>query len=364
RLERGRILDLAPHLEAARRLIRVDIEVNRSQAPAESAAESLASECGEGSEVPSGEAAGEASEPRRGDAAEAGRKLLTTSGRSLDYSHPAMRLWTKAKRDGIWDPFGIDLERDRADWQRLDAVEREVLLDLTSQFQAGEESVARDLVPLLDAVASDGSLEEELFLASFLWEEAKHVELFHRFLDEVVTEPGDLERFHGPAYRRIFHDELPRSLARLREDASAVALAEASVTYNMIVEGVLAETGYHAYHQMLAANELMPGMRRAIGKLKRDESRHIAYGVFLLSRLVATHGDDLWQAVDRRMSSLLPVALESVREFFERHDRMPFGLELEHFAGFATQQFERRYARIELARRQSLEQILATGETG
>lgn len=34
RLERGRILDLAPHLEAVRRLIAVAIEVNRSAAPA------------------------------------------------------------------------------------------------------------------------------------------------------------------------------------------------------------------------------------------------------------------------------------------------------------------------------------------
>lgn len=268
-----------------------------------------------------------------------------------------MRLWTKSKRDGIWDPFSIDLARDRADWRRLEPLEREVVLHLTSQFQAGEESVARDLVSLLSAIAGDGALEEEIYLTSFLWEEAKHVELFHRFLDEVVVEPFELERFHGPAYRRVFYDELPRSLARLRGDPSPEALAEAAVTYTMIVEGVLAETGYHAYHQMLTANQLMPGMQQAIENLKRDESRHIAYGVFLLSRLVAEHGDQLWRLIDRRMSALLPVALESVRELFARYDHMPFGLELEHFAGFATRQFERRYARIELARRQSLEEI-------
>lgn len=357
RLERGRILDLAPHLGAARQLIDVAVEVNRSTTQNE-APESDAVEIGSKSEddLPSDETQRRANFP-----ADSGRgRLQTTSGRGLDYSHPAMRLWTKAKRDGIWDPFAIDLERDRADWQGLDAVEREVVLHLTSQFQAGEESVARDLVPLLGALARDGALEEEIFLTSFLWEEAKHVELFHRFLGEVASDYGELDRFHGPAYRRIFYDELPQSLARLEDDPSPEALAEASVTYNMIVEGVLAETGYHAYHQMLEANELMPGMQRAIENLKRDESRHIAYGVFLLSRLVAEHGDELWEVVDRRMSVLLPVALESVRELFERYDHMPFGLDLEHFAGFATSQFERRYARIELARRQSLDEIYST----
>jgi ribonucleoside-diphosphate reductase beta chain len=36
---------------------------------------------------------------------------------------------------------------------------------------------------------------------------------------------------------------------RLTHDDSPIAQAEASVTYNMIVEGVLAETGYYGFFQ-------------------------------------------------------------------------------------------------------------------
>ena len=56
------------------------------------------------------------------------------------------------------------------------------MLRLTSMFQAGEEAVVLDLLPLVAVVAAEGRLEEELYLTSFLWEEAKHVETFRRFL--------------------------------------------------------------------------------------------------------------------------------------------------------------------------------------
>jgi ribonucleoside-diphosphate reductase beta chain len=44
-----------------------------------------------------------------------------------------------------------------------------------------------------------------------------------------------------------FHQTLPAALNRLLIDPSAIAQVEASVVYHMIVEGVLAETGYHGF---------------------------------------------------------------------------------------------------------------------
>ena len=61
----------------------------------------------------------------------------------------------KAKRLGIWNPSDIDFTQDAADWQRLDEVEREVLLHSYALFQAREEAVTRDIVPLLLAVGRD-----------------------------------------------------------------------------------------------------------------------------------------------------------------------------------------------------------------
>jgi ribonucleoside-diphosphate reductase beta chain len=268
-----------------------------------------------------------------------------------------MTLWRKAKKLGTWDPFDIDLDQDRHDWRRLAPLEREVLLHLASLFAAGEESVTVDLLPLIGVIAAEGRLEEEIYLTSFLWEEAKHLEAFRRFLDEVAEADSDLSRFHSASYQALFGEALPQALERLRTDPSPLAQAEASVTYNMIVEGVLAETGYQAYHAMLERNGILPGMQQTVALLKRDESRHIAYGVYLLSRLVAEHGEPIWDAIQRRMGELMPLALGTIGEIFAAYDEMPFGLALDDFVGFATTQFESRFARLERARGQTLEEI-------
>ncbi len=286
------------------------------------------------------------------------RVFQSTSQRGLDAELFPMRLWNKSKQVGIWDPQAIDFSRDAEDWRRASDLEKEVILHLTSLFQAGEESVVLDLLPLIQVIATEGRLEEEMYLTAFLWEEAKHVECFRRFLDEVTSDRSDLTRFHGPSYHAVFYQALPEAMGRLRDDPSPVAQAEASVVYNMIVEGVLAETGYHAYYQMLTENDLMPGMQAAVANLKRDESRHLAYGVYLLSRLVAEHGDPVWQAIEARMNTLLPMAIGTVGEIFAQYDSMPFGLELETFTGFAMNQFQRRYARIEKARGKDMKDIL------
>lgn len=126
-----------------------------------------------------------------------------------------------------------------------------------------------DLVPLLLAIGREGPLEEDLFLTSFLWEEGKHTEFFGRFLDQVVGERGDLTRYDTPSYRTIFSDELSAALGALLEDSLPAAQARVVVTYTVIVEGVLAEAGYHGYFTALERRGLLPGLREGLGRGER-----------------------------------------------------------------------------------------------
>lgn len=286
------------------------------------------------------------------------RSHFATTSRGLDHRLYPMKLWQKAKKLGTWDPAAIDLAQDAADWQGLSNPERDLLLRLTAQFQAGEESVTYDLLPILQVMAEQGRIEDEMFLTSYLWEEAKHVEGFGRFLSEVAGAQGDLEHYFTDPYKQIFFDELPRALRRLQADHSPEALAEAAVTYQMIVEGVLAETGYHAYYTVLEENGLMPGMQQFIRSVQRDESRHVGYGVYLLARLTAEHGDAVWPVIEARMTSLVMVAIAHIEETLGAYDEIPFGVTVDDFVGFGMVQFQKRYARIERARHQSLEAIL------
>lgn len=288
------------------------------------------------------------------------RTFQSTSEMGIDHDMLPMRLWHKAKKLGTWDPRDIDFEQDRKDWLGLNELEHEVLLHLSAEFLGGEESVALDLLPLIGAIAKTGRLEEEMYLTSFLYEEAKHVEVFRRFFDEVCQDHSDLSRYHGPNYVQIFHDELPRAMNRLNTDTSPVAIATASVTYNMIVEGTLAETGYHAYNKALVANDIMPGMQEVTRYLNMDESRHIAFGVYLLSRLTAEFGDEVWEAIEAQMNHMLPLALGMIDETLSQYETLPFGITLDEFIGYATTQFQKRYARIEKARGQTVSEVMGT----
>jgi ribonucleoside-diphosphate reductase beta chain len=268
-----------------------------------------------------------------------------------------MRLFEKAKRLGIWNPTDIDFRQDTADWQRLTSDEKDLLLRLTAMFQAGEEAVTLDLLPLIMTIAQEGRLEEELFLTTFLFEEAKHTDFFHRFLSEVVQlDDFDLSRYHTSNYETVFYEALPQALQRLQTDSSAAAQVQASVTYNIIVEGMLAETGYHGYFTALSRHHILPGTQRGIQLLKQDESRHIAYGIYLLSRLIAADGT-LWEVLEETMDSLMMPAVGVISDTFAVYDPMPFGLVEDDFVAYAMNQFQKRMERLERARGMSVAEI-------
>ncbi|HEX2646080.1 MAG TPA: R2-like ligand-binding oxidase, partial [Candidatus Dormibacteraeota bacterium] len=269
---------------------------------------------------------------------------------TLRHDSLPMRLYHEAKRLGAWDPRDLELESDAGDWARLSVVERDVVLRLTALFLAAEESMTRDLLPLLMTVVREDRLEEELFLTTFLAEEAKHTEFFRRVLDEVCRQSGELTRFQTPSFRRLFSEKLPTAMKRLLVDASPTAQAEALVTYTLVGEGVLGDAGYHVLARAL--DGIMPGFRAGLARAQADEARHMAYGQFLLSRLVATDAD-VWDAIGRRMDDLLPVTLGIVSEFFEPYDQMPFGLSLADTIEFAIAQFAARWAELEQAREKS-----------
>ena len=270
-----------------------------------------------------------------------------------------MRLFQKAKRLGTWDPQAIDFSRDGEDWKGFDDTERDFLLRTLTLFQAGEEGVTSDLLPLIMAVADEGRLEEEIFLTSFLWEEAKHVEFFRRWLDQIALATEDLEGYLTPSYRRLFLVELPSALSALKTDRSVEAQIRASVTYNMIIEGVLAETGYHGFRLSLEANGKLPGLLEGVRLIARDESRHIRYGVFLLDRLINASPRG-WEVMNEHMNQLLQPALGVVSEFWEGYDdeRGPFGQRMETYLEYASTQFDKRMKVLERDRGKSLEEIV------
>jgi ribonucleoside-diphosphate reductase beta chain len=273
----------------------------------------------------------------------------TTSETGLDKESFPFKLYQKAKKFGVWNPEEIDFTKDKVDWINLNEKEKDVILRLTAMFQAGEESVTEHILPLISVIAKRKELEDEMYLTTFLFEEAKHTEFFRKFLDDVTESKFDLTKYHTENYRTLFYEELPNAMNNLLTDDSDEALVNASTTYNMIVEGILAETGYHAYFTMLKRNGIMEGMQNGITLLKRDESRHIAYGVYLLAKSIKKD-PSLFEKIEERMNSLFPIAMGIISEIFESYEEMPFGLKMEDFTDFALDQFNKRFEKLEKAK--------------
>lgn len=275
--------------------------------------------------------------------------FATTRAR-LDMNSRPMQLWRKAKGQGTWDPAKIDFSDDIADWAACSESEQDLLLRLTAQFEAGEESVTRDLLPLLQYMSRHGRIEDEMFLTAYLWEEAKHVEGFHRFLDEVVGTTADLDAYLTAPYRTLFAEHLPAAMDGLRADTPA-ALAKACATYQLVVEGTLAETGYEAYYTVLAEHDRCPGLRTLVTQIQRDEARHVAYGIHLLTELIQEHDAEVWPIIESTLSDGLALVMEHIHETLQPYSApYPFGVTPEMFVEMGMKQFEKRLAVLERAR--------------
>jgi ribonucleoside-diphosphate reductase beta chain len=280
----------------------------------------------------------------------------TISTRGLNFTSVPMRLFQKAKKLGTWDPFDIDFTKDLTDWPALDELHHENVLSLSTLFQAGEEGVTFDLMPLIMRCAREGWLEEEIYLTSFLWEEAKHTEFFRRWFSEVPKIDYDLHDYLGPNYRRIFYEILPETMNRLLADDSREALVEAMVTYNMVIEGTLAETGYWSYVRMLERGQFLPGLAQGINLIKRDESRHIRFGIYMLQRMVSEN-PALWDTLQAKMFELLPLGIglttDNIEKFEERFGQGNFLIPPEETQVYLQTQFQKRMHALERAKVQT-----------
>ncbi|HXS85564.1 MAG TPA: R2-like ligand-binding oxidase, partial [Mycobacterium sp.] len=257
----------------------------------------------------------------------------------------------------FWNPADIDFSRDRADWEKLNEDERDFATRLCAQFIAGEEAVTEDIQPFMSAMREEGRLGDEMYLTQFAFEEAKHTQVFRLWLDAVgMTEDlqGYLEPL--PAYRTMFYDELPDCLNALSSDPSPAAQIRASVTYNHVVEGMLALTGYYAWHKICVSRGILPGMQELVRRIGDDERRHMAWGTFTCRRHVAAD-DANWGVFESRMNELMPLALDATVQGFALFEVMPFELVQDEFMQYAADKGMRRFGTISSARGRPLGEI-------
>ena len=182
-----------------------------------------------------------------------------------------------------WDETTVDLSTDIESWTKLEDSEYDQILGLIAGFCVGETSVATHLTSFRAAASTDDMMAE--VFAAQARDEARHARFFDRVVREVCGVPGTTMSERVDALRdristelvELFEERLP-AIARGLADSDE-ELTTAVGLYHMILEGVVLTAGQHALLDALEKLSVpMPGMRKGMELVLRDERWHIGFG--------------------------------------------------------------------------------------
>jgi ribonucleoside-diphosphate reductase beta chain len=218
--------------------------------------------------------------------------------------------------DSQWSPFAIDLTRDREQWGEMNEAERGLVYFVLSSLMVAEERITTKFSGL---VGAHGSEEEATFLATQQVDEARHMQFYARFRDEVITEPQviatHVERARAQvsdAFRALFDEALVAAHATLVASPGDLAAKVRFVTlYHLILESTLGLTSFRFITQYLEREELLPGFVEGYSRIHHDETRHIGYGVWFLREQVRAGGEAA-DVIRETLGELLPLVAQSL----------------------------------------------------
>jgi ribonucleoside-diphosphate reductase beta chain len=215
-----------------------------------------------------------------------------------------------------WSPFAIDLDTDREQWRQLGEESRGLIFWVLSSLMVAEERITTKFSGLVGAY---GSEEEATFLATQQVDEARHMQFYARFQDEVVADPAAIsahvERAReqiSPAFRAIFDVALVEAHERLvANPGDAEAKVRFVTLYHQILEGTLGLTSFNFVSGYLEREGLLPGFVDGYSKIHHDEQRHIGYGTWYLRQAIAAT-PALADVVRETLRELLPAVADSL----------------------------------------------------
>jgi ribonucleoside-diphosphate reductase beta chain len=237
---------------------------------------------------------------------------VTTAEIQLNDPQTLYRRW----EDSQWSPFDVDLARDGEQWAEMGDADRELVYFALSSLMVAEERITTKFSGLVGAY---GSEEEATFLSTQQVDEARHMQFYARFRDEVIAEPATItahvEKAReqvSPAFRRIFDEALVEAHERLVAAPDDFAAKVRFITiYHLVLESTLGLTTFRFITQYLDREGLLPGFVEGYSKIHHDETRHIGYGVWFLREAVR-RDDGAADTIREMLRELLPAVAESL----------------------------------------------------
>ncbi len=218
--------------------------------------------------------------------------------------------------DSQWNPFDVDLTRDKEQWPGLAESDRSLVYWALSSLLVAEERITTKFSGL---VGAHGTEEEATFLATQQVDEARHMQFYARFRDEVIASPAEIavhvakaREQVSPAFRAIFDEALVEAHeALVRSPGDRAAKVRFVTIYHLILESTLGLTSFRFITAYLEAEGLLPGFVEGYSKIHHDETRHIGYGIWFLREEVR-RGEEAAAGVRSVLAELLPLVAQSL----------------------------------------------------
>jgi ribonucleoside-diphosphate reductase beta chain len=216
-----------------------------------------------------------------------------------------------------WSPFDIDLTADRGQWPGISDEPRRLVHFVLSSLIVAEERITTKFSGLVGAY---GTEEEATFLATQQVDEARHMQFYARFQDEVVASPAEItahiararEQVSG-AFRQIFDVALVQAHKELVAKPDDLEAKVRFVTlYHQVLEGTLGLTSFKFITDYLKRERLLPGFVDGYSRIHHDETRHIGYSVWFLRETVRGHPEQA-DTIRATLREVLPHVADSLR---------------------------------------------------
>jgi ribonucleoside-diphosphate reductase beta chain len=216
-----------------------------------------------------------------------------------------------------WSPWDVDLTADHDHWRdRLTDSDKDLVYWALSSLMVAEERITTKFAGLVMAGDSE---EETTFLATQQVDEARHMQFYARFQNEVIAAPEAIAAHVarsreqlGDSFSVIFDEALVQAHDRLVANPhDAAAKVEFVTTYHLVIEATLGLTAFEFITRYLTEQGLLPGFVEGYTRIHHDEQRHIGYGIWFL-RDAVERDPGLAGSVRGTLRTLLPAVASAL----------------------------------------------------
>lgn len=246
-----------------------------------------------------------------------------------------------------WSATAIDFEPDARQWREvLDEQQREAALWNYSMFLKGVASVSKALSAVMDAAPNP---VHSLFVSTQIADEARNRMFLERFMREVAGKGDDptstseaLEHYLTWGFKQLIEELQSTADSLRRHPDDRTLLTRVIALCHVIVEGVLAVAAEHFIHRYATEHKVMPGLAEGLGRIAKDEARHVAFGMTLLGRLVRASSENRTAAIKTWNKTLPWMVGVFVPPNFDRGYVECFDFTLEEIYAFGMRSFENK----------------------